>query len=280
MALRTDLATESIGLLGKSSLPDGISHTTEQKHGLTISRTQILSSSAASALSKPQGKYVTISSERFSLESTPEEFESRAKTLAAEIRQLCGDFTSALAVGLGNRFVTPDSIGPLAADRLLATRHIHSLAKEISTDSLGVLSVVAPGVTGQTGIEAAQTVKAIADSISPDVIIVVDALACCEAENLAATIQLCDSGISPGSGVGNARAEFSQDSMGRTVVAIGVPTVIDANTLCRSDTIYNGMFVTPRNIDSLARRMSSLIAMGINLAVHPNLTVSEIISLI
>ena len=280
LPLRTDLATESVRLSYQDNLPDGIDHCTENMGNLEISRTQIRSRTASEKIAKPIGSYVTLSSLDFSLESSPAEFEERARALANEIRTLCGEFSSALAVGLGNRFVTPDSIGPLVCDKLLATRHIHRLAKEITTDSLGVLSAVTPGVMGQTGIEAAEAVKSIADSISPDVIIVVDALACCEVQNLAKTIQLCDSGISPGSGVGNARAEFSPKSMGRKVVAIGVPTVIDADVLCNGDTIYNGMFVTPRSIDSLARRMSSLIAMGINLAVHPSLSVEEIISLV
>lgn len=280
MPIRTDLAAESVAAFGKNKLPDGINHTTEKSGGLEISRTQIRSKTASEELSKPIGSYVTLSSLGFSLESSPEEFEERARALANELRTLCGEFSSVLAVGLGNRFITPDAVGPLVCDKLLATRHIHRLAKEIATEGLGVLSAFAPGVMGQTGIESAEAVKALADCIKPDVIIVVDALACCEGENLAKTIQLCDSGISPGSGVGNSRAEFSQRSMGRRVVAIGVPTVIDADILCNGDTVYNGMFVTPRNIDSLVERMSGLISMGINLAVHPSLSVGEIASLI
>ena len=140
------------------------------------------------------------------------------------------------------------------------------------------VSVLAAGVMGQTGLEAAETAKAVVSIVRPDVLIAVDALACCEYESLGSTIQLCDTGISPGSGVENARAEFSAKTMGVPTVAIGVPTVMDAQALSDSP-LYNGMFVTPRSIDTLIERTSSLIALSLNLTLHKGLTAEEIISL-
>lgn len=282
MSLRTDLARESISQHGSLISEGGISHTEENENGLSIFRTRIFTKQASDLLSKPRGSYVTISSQAFSLESTPQEFKQRSDTLARELGALCEGARNPLVVCLGNRDITPDSLGPLVSDRLLATRHIHRLAKDIDTKTLGNLSVIAPSVMGKTGIEALETVKAVAGVVKPDVIVAVDALACCEGESLGGSIQLCDTGISPGSGVENARAELSQKTLGIRVVAVGVPTVIDAKSLCGGscDTIYSSMFVTPRNIDSLVRRMSTLVAMGINRAFHPSLSVDEIVSLV
>lgn len=282
MPIRTDLARESISINQDALTEKGIIHTHSSQNGLDIYRTEILTRQAAELLSKPRGSYVTISSKAFSLESTPQEFEERASTLAGELSRLCENARNPLVACLGNREITADSLGPLTSEKLLATRHIHRLAKDVSTDGLGNLSVIAPNVMGKTGLEALEVVRAVAKVVMPDVVVVVDALACCEGENLASCIQICDTGISPGSGVDNSRAELSSKTLNVKTIAIGVPTVIDAGSLCndKCSPIYNSMFVTSRNIDSLVRRMSSLVAMGINRAFHPTLTVGEIISLV
>lgn len=276
MSQRTDLARESI-LAFKPT--EGVRTHTAEKCGLEIFTAEVLSQAAAEKLSKPCGRYITVSSDEFSLESAPSQLYERAGVIAAEIRRLCPNAGSALAVGLGNRFITPDSIGPLVADRLLATRHIKRLAKEIDTGGLGELSVLSPGVMGQTGFEAQELIKSAVRVASPDVVVVVDALACSDENNLGRTIQLCDTGITPGSGVENARAEISEKTLGVPVVAIGVPTVIDAGVLCERESLAS-MFVTPRGIDSLARRLSSLISLSVNLCFHVSLTAEEIISLV
>lgn len=132
-----------------------------------------------------------------------------------------------MAVGLGNYALTSDAVGPLTAEKIFATRHIKSLAKEIDTDDLGEVTVIQTGVLGNTGIESSEQVKAIAERVTPQAVIAVDALACSELSNLGRTIQLCNTGISPGSGVENARKELSLSTLGVKCIAIGVPTVID-----------------------------------------------------
>lgn len=276
MPLRTDLAHESA-----KHLPENLGGIEQKKlscGGLDILRTEIKTDAAAAALSKPVGHYATISSKAFSLQSSPQEFSERAHAIAKEISLLCGHIGSAIVIGLGNRSITPDRLGPAVADKVIATRHIHRLAKDIDVSSMAETSVLTTGVMGQTGIEAAEIAKAVADRIRPDVAIVIDALACCEYESLGSCIQLCDTGISPGSGVENARAEFSRATLGAPTVAIGVPTVMDARSLCDSEQ-YGDMFITPRSIDTLIERTSSLIALSVNLALYPDMTAEEILSL-
>ena len=275
MPVRTDLAYESAA---RSPHLSGISQHERKESGLNISRICVETTKAAQALGKPQGCYTTISSQEFSLQSSPEHFAERAAVISREISSLCGSVSSALVVGLGNRNITPDRLGPAVADKIIATRHLKRLAKDIDTGGMAEVSVLAAGVMGQTGLEAAETAKALVSVVRPDILIAVDALACCEYESLGSTIQLCDTGISPGSGVENARAEFSAKTMGVPTVAIGVPTVMDAQALSDSP-LYNGMFVTPRSIDTLIERTSSLIALSLNLTLHKGLTAEEIISL-
>ncbi len=275
MPVRTDLARESAARAPHLS---GISQDEREESGLNISRICVETKDAAEALGKPRGCYVTISSQEFSLQSSPEKFNERAAVISREISSLCGNISSALVVGLGNRNITPDRLGPAVADKIIATRHLKRLAKDIDTGGMAEVSVLAAGVMGQTGLEAAETAKAVVSIVNPDILIAVDALACCEYESLGSTIQLCDTGISPGSGVENARAEFSAETMGVPTVAIGVPTVMDAQALSDSP-LYKGMFVTPRSIDTLIERTSSLIALALNLTLHKGLTAEEIISL-
>ncbi len=277
MSLRTDLAAEL-----RSSLPQdfkGITQTELARGGLDIVRTKVESEEAARALGKPVGRYVTITSKSGSLETPHESFEDCAAAIAEEISLLCGKFHTALVIGLGNRSITPDRLGPEVADKILATRHIHRFARELDTDGLADISVISPGVMGQTGLEAAEIAKAVADTIHPDVIIAADALCCSEYNNLGSCLQLCDTGISPGSGVENARAEFSLQTMGAPTVAIGIPTVIDASVLSGNKACEK-MFVTPRNIDTLVSRAAALTAAALNLTLHPSLTLGEISSLV
>ena len=173
-----------------------------------------------------------------------------------------------MAAGLGNTEITPDALGPAVARGIFATRHIpKELTKAAGLDLLRQVSVITPGVLGQTGIEAGELIKAAAVKIKPDAVIVIDALAAQSGDRLFKTVQLCDTGISPGSGVKNNRREISEKTVGVPVVAIGVPTVIDADTLSE----------TPKDVDMLTQRLAKLLAEAINMFLQPE-TDPEIIS--
>ena len=279
MGARTDLAIESEINSTENGKLDGISKSVVTKNGLEVTQIKVNDETAAKRLGKPIGTYITLETLSFSLESDPAKFEERVQTLSDELKKLCGETESVLIVGLGNRDITPDRLGVETATQIFATRHIKRLAKEIDTSGLNEVAVISPGVMGQTGIESAETVKAVCEAVKPELVIAIDALACSEVSHLGSTIQLCDTGISPGSGVENARSELSQNMLGTRVIAIGVPTVIDADTISGSNEV-KGMFVTPRGIDNLITRASRLIAMAINRCLQPSLSLEEITSLV
>ena len=288
MGIRTDLALESAQQVETSSgqALEGIEKNESKKANLTISQITVKTEKAAKALEKPIGEYVTITS-KTSLEAYPDDFNQRVEAVSEELIRLCGDFSSVLVIGLGNKQITPDSLGPKVAEQIFATRHIKKLAQDMDTSDLNDVSVIATGVMGQTGIEAAEIVKAVVEKTSPSKVIVIDALACSEVSHLGATIQLTNTGISPGSGVENARKELSKSSLGVDVIAVGVPTVVDMQTIAenvfKSTSPYQelkGMMVTPRAIDKLIDRTVQLLSMSINKAFQPNLTIEDITSLV
>ena len=194
-----------------------------------------------------------------------------------------------MAAGLGNTEITPDALGPAVARGIFATRHIpKELTKAAGLDLLRQVSVITPGVLGQTGIEAGELIKAAAEKIKPAAVIVIDALAAQSGDRLFKTVQLCDTGIAPGSGGGNnrkelnRRGEISEKTVGVPVIAIGVPTVIDADTLSErltgiSPEKKSEMFVTPKDVDMLTQRLAKLLAEAINMFLQPE-TDPEIIS--
>lgn len=286
MGIRTDLALEAAQQLTKTAPLEGVLKNEYKKADLNITEIIVENQSAAENLGKPIGKYVTLQSE-LPLENHPDNFNERVDILAEEINKLCENKDNILVVGLGNKNITPDSLGPDVADQTFATRHIKQLAEDVDTSDLSTVSVIKTGVLGTTGIESSETVRAICEKINPSAVIVIDALACSEVSHLGTTIQLCDTGISPGSGVENARKELSEQTLGTKVIAIGVPTVVDMQTI--SEYVFetpspekqmNNMMVTPRSIDKLIMRVSRLIAMGINRAFHPNLSIEDITSLV
>ncbi len=286
MGIRTDLTLEAAQQLTKTAPLEGIVKKEYQKADLKITEITVETESAANNLGKPIGKYITIQSE-LPLENHPDNFNERVDILAEEINKLCKNKDNILVIGLGNKSITPDSLGPDVADQTFATRHIKQLAEDVDTSDLTTVSVIKTGVLGNTGIESGETVKAICELIKPSAVIVIDALACSEVSNLGTTIQLCDTGISPGSGVENARKELSEKTLNTKVIAIGVPTVVDMQTI--SEYVFetpspnkdmNNMMVTPRSIDKLIMRVSRLIAMGINRAFQPNLSIEDITSLV
>jgi len=277
MNMRTDLAVESFG---GDDIPEGVSR---EKRGKSFEITEIVihEDSCLELLGKGKGRYITL--EGRSLSRFADDYDEMVIEFATELSRLVPD-GEVLVVGLGNNDITPDALGPQVVSKVLATRHLRSeLGDEIGfLASLRRVSSFAGGVLGQTGIETSEIVRAIADKLQPAAIIAVDALACSDVERLGTTIQLSDTGISPGSGVSNTRSELSQKQFGVPVIAIGVPTVVDMHTIVKSLTGIDtqadvpNMMVTPRDIDRLTERASQLIAFGINLALHPSLTLEDV----
>ena len=272
MSARTDIASESALLSGAASL-SGVKKQQERCESalLDITRIEILSDDAAEKVGKPKGRYLTLRSLDGGFDSEPGCFNERARLLAREIRALLPEDLGAgvLFAGLGNRLITPDCIGPLAADRILATRHIESRALE-RLGELARVSVISPGVTAQTGLESAEVISLISGRIRPSAVIVCDAFA----------VQLSDTGISPGSGVNNSRAEISSRTLGLPCIAVGIPTVADIAAVTDDPAVPKGMIMTPGRIDTVVSRGAALIALSVNLALHKSLTVDEINSLV
>ena len=267
--IRTDLALESANTVAtEEKLPDGIAVNSRKTDSFLVTEVEITTQDAAEKIEKPKGKYITLERES-PLDFTPESVSSCAKEIADELTRILGAPNSVLVVGLGNMGITPDSLGPRASAHIFATRHIHFNAPSLAFEGLKSVSTISPGVMGQTGIEVLEILEPLCKKLSPDAVIAIDSLACSQVSHLGKTIQITDTGISPGSGVLNARKELSQATLGVTTVAIGVPTVA---TLCGEETLL----VTPKNIDKLISTSASLISSGINLCLHPSLSLEEI----
>ncbi len=284
MQYRTDLAIE---LLDKEDI-NGIKHFSEQIDDLEIDRIHVEDEAGESYLGKPKGNYITISMPPIS-DSMPVKDE-HISIIADEIRGLLPRNGTVFVVGLGNTSITPDALGPETIKGILATRHVIDEFKRIEgLEKLRSVAVMAPGVLGQTGVEAADVILAICKKIKPSAVIVIDALASGSLSRLGCTVQICDTGISPGAGVGNNRPRINKTTLGVPVIAIGVPTVVDAETIAadaaeranasvaivsqvREKASPNGarMIVTPREIDLIIGRASKLISLSINLALHPD----------
>ena len=263
----------------------------DEEREIRVTEVKILTENGAKTMRKPIGTYITM--EMANLVLPDEEYHQQvAEELAKYVGNILeidkSDYT-ALVVGLGNRDVTPDALGPHTVECLNVTRHI---VREYGKYAMGeeeahMVSAIAPGVMAQTGMETYEIIKGIVEMISPDVVFVVDALAARNTKRLNRTIQIADTGIHPGSGVGNHRNEISKDTLGVPVIAIGVPTVVDAATIVR-DTMENlvasldddnkyemiqdliaphlyGMFVTPKDIDESIDRIGATIAAGLNI---------------
>lgn len=208
------------------------------------------------------------------------------KLIAEELSALLPGKGTVLAAGLGNRGVTPDALGPLAAEKILATRYIKGeLARVTGLENLRPVAVISPGVLGCTGMEAFEVLKAVIREIRPAAVIAVDALAARNPARLGCTVQISSAGISPGAGVGNSRPRIDESTLGVPVISMGIPTVVDAATLA-SDLIGNcppekislrgaSMMVTPREIDLIIKRGARLLGMGINRALNSSLSVEE-----
>ena len=284
---RTDLALEVHELHGSDS---GITVEESQKEGLTVTTAVVKRGIGEKNSRKSAGKYITIDTgEVRYLDKTG--FLKTVSVIANEISALVPEGNGCVFVaGLGNEEITPDSIGPLTVKKLLVTRHVESMDPTLyKTAGFGCVSALSAGVLGQTGIESAEIIKSICQSIKPKCVIAVDSLASRRLARLATTVQISDAGISPGSGVYNRRTELNSELLGVPVISIGVPMVVDAATLAHDlleeqknadsscfdsivETLFSAnaknTFVTPRDIDVLTKDVSKLIASAINLALH------------
>ena len=271
---RTDLAAELHSRLGGEK-SDGIEYSEKEINGFTITEVDITNGSGSDVLCKPVGKYLTLELDSF-LKRSENSFGIASNLLSDMLRSFGAleNSASCLIACIGNPAVTPDAVGPDTADSILVTRHLkQSLPEQFGAFSS--VSLLRTGVLGTSGVESAAQIKSLVNEVKPDCVIAVDALASGDLRRLCRNIQICDTGISPGSGVGNDRPEISKAYLGVPVIAIGVPTVIDAAHFTDDDAA-KGLFVTPRNIDEEVRSVSKLIAYGINLALHKGLTISDI----
>lgn len=277
MNARTDLAIEKDSFIS-GDRPKGIRRKIFETEKTKITKISVLDKEAAKVIGKPVGEYITVELDEFSYDT--ELLDDRMKSISTQISSLLpkGDGT-VLVAGIGNKDITPDALGPRCAEGIFSTRHITSeLAEEIGLDFLNPVCSLATGVLGQTGIETGEIIKSVADAIKPKAVIVIDALAAAGLERLGRTVQITDTGITPGSGVGNKRAEISKNTLGVPVIAIGVPTVVDAVTLARAVTgnktatesaEAQNMMVTPREIDVMIERAAKLISLCVNCALQP-----------
>lgn len=261
MNFRTDLALEAAVncRLGE----EDILQQTEKYGRLTIHRTRVLTPRGEAAVGKPKGRYITACLPP--LTDDERDLTQHAALIGKELAAMLPPEGTVLVVGLGNRTMTPDALGPATADLVLATRHIGGeFARAAGLTDLRPTAVVTPGVLGQTGTESSETVRGVCREIHPGAVIVVDALAAGEAQRLGRTVQLCDSGIAPGSGVGNDRRPLNREVLGVPVIAMGIPTVVDAAMEGCAP-----MMVTPREIDLMIARGAKLLAMSIHAALQP-----------
>ncbi|MGN0453926.1 MAG: GPR endopeptidase [Ruminococcus sp.] len=294
MELRTDLAIEAREIAGEEIC--GVDFKEYSENGLNISRLTVKTDRAGQLLHKEKGTYITVD-----LPPLTDNFantDKRLETIGREIRRLLPVNGLALVCGLGNVEITPDALGPKTSAQVLATRHITGeLARATGLDRLRPVAVLTTGVTGQTGIETGEYLLSITKKIKPTVIIAIDALASRRLERLGCTLQISNTGISPGAGVGNHRTKINSETMGIPVIAIGVPTVVDTVTMAidlldlKNETDANQikaklspdgrkMVVTPKEVDLLIDRASRLISMSVNYALHKGLELEDLAMLV
>lgn len=284
---RTDLALEAHALFRaaqRDDAIDGLTLTERTRRGCAVTTVTVEGEAASRALGKPRGTYVTLDLRALSPED-PAYTERAALALRDELRALLeGTVDTALVVGLGNRAMTPDVIGPCAADHVPATRHLKGCA---AFGALADVSVLTPGVLGTTGLEAAELVRGAVETVRPDLVVAVDALASQSLGRVCTTVQLTDAGIVPGSGVGNHRRALTRETL-------GVPTVVDAATLALDLLDEAGadlpdpaalrgqgsVMVTPRDIDARAGQLARIVGFGVGLALQPSLSLDELRALI
>ncbi|MBC8531013.1 GPR endopeptidase [Gehongia tenuis] len=311
MNIRTDLAMEAREILQKKD-PESVSgvsesHETLAKGELTVTRVRIETEEGARKMGKAVGTYVTLEfpavPER-SMELEDEIANQLAKELKALLPEMTAE-TTALVVGLGNWNMTPDALGPRVVDQMLVTRHMLMAMPDAIDERIRSVSAIAPGVLGLTGLETFEVISSLVERIAPDVLVVIDSLAARKASRIGTTIQISDTGIQPGSGVGNRRREISQKTLGIPVIALGVPMVVYASTIAQDaiemalsggkrslnsleekllenvqQQVLSGTFpqmvVTPKEVDELIEEASKSLSEGLNMAFHDGLSLEEV----
>ncbi|MDP4109508.1 MAG: GPR endopeptidase [Bacillota bacterium] len=293
---RTDLALEAHEMWKESAeetanLP-GVKAEEYEKEGFKVTKIEILDEQGEKELDKPRGKYITIDLGPINSRAA-DALQKASSVIAQELKALPLELkpdAPVLVAGLGNRNITPDAVGPKAAEYVIATRH---LVTQMPNEFKGFRQVCAltPGVLGLTGVETGEIIKGVCEHINPSLVIAIDALASRRLNRLCTTVQISNTGIEPGSGVGNTRFSLTKDSLGVPVVAIGVPTVVDAVTLALDVAETAGVkdlnpddllkstenpIVTPKDIDRHLCDAAKMIGYGIDFALQDNLTVSDI----
>ena len=308
---RTDLALERRDIYNKANNIekdiDGIEAEEEYiDDNITISRVKVTNEKGEEAIGKKKGNYITIDVKNLKIASE-EEIQKTSEVVTSELKKLIEKHItkkdSILVVGLGNIYVTPDSLGPKVINEVDITRHLLEYMPEVLDESTREVSAISPGVLGTTGIETMEILKGIIDNVKPKLVIIIDALASRNIERISSSVQIADTGIVPGAGVGNARKELTEDNLGVPVIAMGIPTVVEAATIAADSlTLFinkaqengesNGFLnklqeedkykiikeilapeeynfiVTPKEIDSLIEKMKDIVARGINFAVN------------
>mgnify|MGYP002516171786 CR=1 FL=1 len=295
-AKRTDLALEARELwqesAEKTTRLSGVKATKSKEEGYPVTRVDILDQRGEEALGKPRGSYLTIDLSSF-WQRKADFFERAVRAVGGQLKAMLPAEGSALVVGLGNAAMTPDAVGPLAADSVLVTRHlIAAMPKHFA--GFRPVAVFRAGVLGTTGVESAESVRGLVEQVKPSLVIAIDALAARRVSRMCATVQLSDTGIVPGSGVGNHRAALNQETLGIPVFSIGVPTVVDAATLAADlleeagiaeldeTRLRHGkqpLMVTTQDVDQQVRDLSKVVGYGVNWALQ-DLEIEEINALL
>ncbi|WP_304509145.1 GPR endopeptidase [Anaerotignum sp.] len=319
--IRTDLAIEAREMIEEKQEkvgvePNGVQVETEEGDFYTLTKVSILNDEGSQSMGKPKGEYITIESQKLK-ENAVECHEVIIKLLAEQLRKLAQtkEHECILVAGLGNWNITPDALGPKVISRILVTRHLKGTLPEEIDKTVRPVAAISPGVMGLTGVETGEIIKGLVEKINPSLLIAIDALAARRSSRINATIQMSDTGVAPGAGVGNKRMMLSKETLGIPVIAIGVPTVVDAATLVNDtmdrilasmidqteegssfyqmlqdleeeekytmiteilDPYTENMFVTPKEVDAVIDRLSNIIANGINIALHPGITMEDI----
>lgn len=312
---RTDLAIESKEMYDEKNDIEisGVEVDKEQLGSVDITRIKITDENGSKSLGKPKGNYITL--EIKGIRSADSELKDEVSVaLSKELSKIIDfkDDLKVLVVGLGNEKVTPDALGPLVVSKVKVTRHFFVTYKKDKDDTMACVSALVPGVMGTTGIETVEILKGAVEKVKPDIIIAVDALAARKMDRINSTIQITDTGISPGAGVGNNRLQLNGESLGVRVIAIGVPTVIDSFTMVldsiealgecekendigkffkklselideNTETMQNIMascttqsIVTANDIDKIIQDFSQIISNSINMTLHPGLELNDV----
>lgn len=316
--VRTDLADEArkVYVEDNKKEADGIAVEEKFEDDTKVTIVKVLDDNGSKKIGKPIGTYITLDIPEYTAYDGGL-MDDVSKVLGTTLKELAkvNEKQTVLVVGLGNIKVTPDALGPKVVEKIMVTRHLRDVMPDAIDDSVVSVGAISPGVLGITGIETFEIIKSIVDRIKPDLVLCIDALASRKTERVNRTIQVSDSGIAPGAGVGNHRKQLNEESLGVKVIAIGVPTVVHASTIANDmidlviDDLINqseegkgfyemlkkidkneksaliheilnphvgDLVVTPKEIDVMIDSMSKIIANGINIAIQPNMTMEEI----